>query len=58
MAFRIIPPENIEGLVGEYHAEPERIIRLITLINFDQAFRAAFLRLDRKIEARRAAAEN
>jgi hypothetical protein len=44
-------------LVGEHDAPPERVVRPVALVDFDQRVRQRLLEKDRLIQARGAAAE-
>src|ERR1700692_3874185 len=56
-AQRIVLGEVFERLVGQDHAPVERVVRLVALEHGDVMRAVAQLHADRKIKARRAAAE-
>ena len=56
-AFRVVPPEVVERLVGEDHAPPEGVVRAVALEDGDLIRRIAELHADREIQSRRTAAE-
>ena len=58
VALAIVPLELLERLVGEHHAEPERVVRPVALEHGDAGVRPRFLHQDREIEAGRAAAND
>ena len=55
---RRIRPSNVpQRLVGEHDAPPERVVRPVALVDFDQRVGQCLLEKDRRVQARGAAAE-
>jgi hypothetical protein len=56
-AQRIVLGKVLERLVGQHHAPAKRVVRLVAFEHGDVVRGVAQLHADRKIKARRAAAE-
>jgi len=55
---KVVGLERIERLVGEHHAEAERIVRTVSLVDRDVPARPRLLREQREVKPSRAAADD
>ena len=58
VTHRVGRGERIQGLIAEHHPEAECVIRTVALDHRDMGLRTIPLQQDRKIQARRAAADH
>ena len=58
IGFAVVGLEGFQRLVGEHHAEAERVVRLVALEHGDARLRPRLFHQDGEVEAGRAAADD